>query len=119
MNQEEIKGNLLNANQWIRVLFMAGFAIAAWCVLFVLVVLVLVQMLITLISGEPNRNLQKTGYQFGCYLQEIIQYLVYNTNEKPFPFAEFPGAEARMVNSEEARGSSNRQEEFYDQDPMP
>jgi hypothetical protein len=118
MNQEELKGNLLNANQWIRVLFMAGFALAAWCVLFLLVVLVLVQMLITLISGEPNPNLQRTGYQFGCYLQEIIQYLVYNTNVKPFPFNEFPGAQERKDTAEAPRHSGHSQE-YNDPDPMP
>lgn len=95
MNQDEIKSNLLDANQWIRMLFMAGFAVAAWLVLVGLVVLVLVQTLIVLVSGETNRNLRKVGYLFGCYLHEIIQYLCYNTSTKPFPFADFPEAAER------------------------
>lgn len=95
MNQDEIKTNLLDANQWIRMLFMAGFAVAAWFVLLGLIVLVLVQTLIVLVSGEANRNLRKVGYLFGCYLQELIQYLCYNTDTKPFPFADFPEAAER------------------------
>lgn len=93
MNQDDIKTNLLDTGQWIRMLFMAGFALAAWLVLLVLIMLVLVQTLIVLVSGEPNRNLRKVGYLFGCYLQEIVQYLCYNSNDKPFPFADFPAAE--------------------------
>lgn len=97
MNQDEIKTNLLDPRQWIRMLFMAGFAVAAWLVLLGLIVLVLVQTLIVLVSGETNRNLRKVGYLFGCYLQEIIQYLCYNTSVKPFPFADFPEAAERDV----------------------
>lgn len=93
MNQEEIKSNLLDIDQWIRILFMVGFAFAAWFVLLGLLILVVVQTLISLISGEPNHNLQKAGYVFSCWLHEIIQFLVYNTNDKPFPFAEFPTAD--------------------------
>jgi hypothetical protein len=93
MNQEEIKRNLLDADQWIRIIFMVGFAIVAWFVLVGLLVLVVVQTLISLISGEPNRNLQKAGFTFGCWLHEMILFLVYNTDEKPFPFAEFPTAD--------------------------
>lgn len=95
MNQDEIKTNLLDPNQWIRMLFMAGFAVAAWLVLIGLIVLVLVQTLIVLVSGETNRNLRKVGYLFGCYLQEVIQYLCYNSSVKPFPFSDFPEAAER------------------------
>jgi hypothetical protein len=101
MNQDEIKSNLLDANQWLRILFMAGFAVAAWLVVIGLIVLVLVQTLIVLVSGETNRNLRKVGYLFGCYLQEIIQYLCYNTNAKPFPFADFPEADERDPGADE------------------
>ena len=97
MNQDEIKSNLLDTNQWIRILFMAGFALAAWLVLVGLIVLVLVQTFIVLVSGETNRNLRKVGYLFGCYLHEIVQYLCYNTSTKPFPFADFPEAAERAA----------------------
>lgn len=115
MNQDAIKSNLLDANQWVRMLFMAGFAVAAWLVLLGLVVLVLAQTLIVLVSGETNHNLRKVGYLFGCYLHEIIQYLCYNTNAKPFPFADFPeaaereAAEADEAEDEDAPITTERQ----------
>lgn len=93
MKQEEIKRNLLDADQWIRIIFMVLFAVVAWFVLIGLLILVVVQALISLISGEPNRNLQKAGFTFGCWLHEMVLFLVYNTEEKPFPFAEFPTAD--------------------------
>lgn len=115
MNQDEIKRNLLDADQWIRVLFMAGFAIAAWFVLIGLSGLVVVQTIIALISGEPNRNLQKAGYLFGCYLHEIIEFLVYNTDDKPFPFSEFPTAEE---STEPAEGAVVEDDDNDDEDEV-
>lgn len=93
MNQDEIKSNLLDGNHWLRILFMVCFGFAAWVVLLVLAVLVVVQLLISLVSGSPNTNLQKTGHQFSRYLQEIIEFLLYNRHDRPFPFADFPSAE--------------------------
>jgi hypothetical protein len=127
MNQEEIKRNLLDADQWVRVLFMAGFAIAAWFVLIGLSGLVVVQTIIALVSGEPNRNLQKAGYLFGCYLHEIIEFLVYNTDDKPFPFSEFPTAEeniepAEGVIADDDDDNDEDEDEVLDldaQDPKP
>lgn len=124
MNQDEIKSNILDVDQWVRMLFMAGFAVAAWCVLIALVVLVLVQTLIVLVSGEPNRNLRKVGYLFGCYLQEIVQFLCYNTNSKPFPFADFPAADERDDAGEDVGQDAGQDAEFAatageDQPPAP
>lgn len=102
MKQDDIKTNLLDPRQWTRMLFMAGFAVAAWLVVLALIVLVLVQTLIVLVSGEPNRNLRRVGHLFGCYLQELVEYLCYNSNTRPFPFADFPAGEAEEAVAEEA-----------------
>lgn len=90
MNQDQIKQNLLSPDAWLRILLMAGFAVAAWLTLLVLGVIVLVQALLVLITGFPNANLQRFGLIAGAYLFEIIQFLLYNTEDKPFPFAPFP-----------------------------
>jgi hypothetical protein len=90
MNQDQIKRNLLSPEAWLRILLMAGFAVAAWLTLTVLGVIVLVQAILVLITGLPNANLQRFGLISGAYLFETIQFLLYNTEDKPFPFAPFP-----------------------------
>ena len=92
MNQDDLRNNLLDSNHWLRIVFMVCFAFAAWVVTILLGVLVLVQLLITLVAGNPNPNLQKSGYQLVRYLEQILQYLLYNTDEKPFPITDFPSA---------------------------
>ncbi|MDR0779705.1 MAG: DUF4389 domain-containing protein [Pseudomonadales bacterium] len=90
LNQDQLKRNLLSHNAWLRVLLMAGFAVAVWVTLILLSVVMLVQTILVLITGTPNVNLQRLGLTCGAYLFEAIQFLLYNTEDKPFPFAPFP-----------------------------
>lgn len=93
MNQEDLKHNLLDPQHWLRILFMAAYALAAWVVGCLLGVLVVVQLVLALITGAANANLQKAGYQLVRYLAQILQFLLYNSEEKPFPLADFPSAD--------------------------
>jgi hypothetical protein len=90
MNQDQVKRNLLSPDAWLRILLMVGFAVAAWLTQLVLVVTIVVQALVVLITGLPNANLQRFGLIAGAYLFETYQFLLYNTEDKPFPFAPFP-----------------------------
>jgi hypothetical protein len=90
LNQDQIKRNLLSPDTWLRILLMAGFAVAAWLTILVLAVIVLGQAILVLITGYPNANLQRFGLIAGAYLFEIVQFLLFNTEDKPFPFAPFP-----------------------------
>lgn len=90
MNQDEVKNNLLAPAQWLRMLIMAGFVLAAWVVWLVVVVLMITQTVTVLITGEPNANLKHFGLVTSAYLQQIISFLVYGTEVRPFPFAPFP-----------------------------
>ena len=124
MNQEEIKSNLLNADQWLRILFMAGYAVATWLTLVVLVVVVLAQAVIALITGSSNANLQRVGLLFGIYLHQIVQYLTYNTDYKPFPFNAFPDGsndpdpEAATESADPAPASSPAESTEPEPDPV-
>lgn len=93
MNQDEVKRNLLSLDQWLRMLLMACYLVVAWVVGIVLVVIMVAQTLVVLITAELNANLQRFGSITAAYLFQIVLYLVYGTDEKPFPFSPLPGAE--------------------------
>lgn len=93
MNQDELKTNLLDADAWLRILSMIVLAFLAWLTLIGLGMLVVVQAVIALVAGNPNRNLQKLGYLLSRYLSQAIDFLLYNSEHKPFPFADFPGTD--------------------------
>jgi len=93
MNQDEVKRNLLSLDQWLRMLLMAGYLVVAWIVGIVLVVTMVAQTLVVLITAELNVNLQRFGAGCAAYLFQIVSYLVYVTDEKPFPFSPLPATE--------------------------
>ena len=90
MDQDQVKQNILSGRQWLRMLFMAGYILALWVLTLVLLVTILVQTLIVLVTGETNYNLRRFGILCGVFIHQIIHFLVYGSDDKPFPFTEFP-----------------------------
>ena len=57
----------------------------------VLGAVVFVQLLIVLFTGERNMQLVGFGENLGEYLKQIVDYICFVDDEKPFPFSDFPG----------------------------
>jgi hypothetical protein len=85
---EELKRNILSPYQWIRILYMAFYAVACWVLLFVLPVIIVCQVIISLITGDDNSNLRDFGKALSDYFHQAMNYLVYATDEKPWPFSD-------------------------------
>ena len=94
MDQDKVKQNILSGHQWLRMLFMVGYILATWVLALVLLVIILVQTLIVLITGETNHNLRRFGILCGVFVHQIVHFLVYGSDDKPFPFSEFPDIDA-------------------------
>lgn len=90
MNNEQIKHNLTSGDHWLRLGFMVLFAILLEVVGIVMLATIVLQFLFSIISGGPNDNLRRLGSQVASYIYQILQFLIYNTEEKPFPFSEWP-----------------------------
>jgi type IV secretory pathway VirB3-like protein len=92
MNQDQVKQNLLSPAQWLRMLLMFGYLVALWVLSMVLLVIVITQTVVTLIVGEANPNLRQFGVLLAEYVRQVINFVVYGTEERPFPFAPFPAS---------------------------
>ena len=47
-----------------------------------------------LFTGEVNRQIQQVGQSLAGYIYEIIRYLTFNTDQKPFPLGgDWPSSE--------------------------
>ncbi|RBP52809.1 DUF4389 domain-containing protein [Arenicella xantha] len=75
---------------WTRVLFIAAFWLVFYLTQLVIAAVVIAQCLFTLISGAPNSYLLKFGESLSKYVQEILRYVTFNTDQRPFPFSDFP-----------------------------
>lgn len=85
---EEIKKNILSPSQWVRILYMAFYAVACWVLLFVLPVIIVCQVIISLITGADNKNLRDFGAALSAYVHQAINYLVYATDDRAWPFSD-------------------------------
>jgi len=82
--------NYENKNAWMRVLFVVLFWIVFYVTQLVIAAVVAAQCAFTIFSGKPNHNLLKFGDMLAKYIQDILRYVTFNTDERPFPFNEFP-----------------------------
>ena len=73
-----------------RLFFAIGFAIVAWFVLWLLLVLTAAQFVIIVINGQANDELKAFSLSLSRYLWELLRFIVFAKDEKPFPFAPFP-----------------------------
>lgn len=78
--------NLKSKRTWLRFLFMVFFAIAFNVAAIVGSLIVVTGFLVVLVTGRPNENLKRTGALLATFLADIVSYLTYNTDSKPFPF---------------------------------
>ena len=75
---------------WVRVLFVALFWFVFYLTQFVIAAVIIAQCVFTLINGTPNQQLLSFGDSLSYYVKQIIGYATFNTDQRPFPFNEFP-----------------------------
>lgn len=95
---EEIVDNLKQPSHWIRLPFMVAYAFVLYLIFVPAIIVIMVaQLLFALITGESNRNLRGLGSVVQQYVGQIISYILYNSEERPFPFSDFPSEDLSVV----------------------
>ena len=74
----------------VKGLFVLLFMFAFACCRLLLSFIVLVQFLFDLISGEPNNRLCQFSFEFKDYIAEVVAFVTYQVDTKPFPFSDWP-----------------------------
>ena len=88
-----LKARLTSRDLWMRLVYMILFAIAYSVAKLLMTVAVVFQFLFILITGGANEPLLRVGQNLTRYIADIIRFQTFNTEEKPFPFAEWPDEE--------------------------
>lgn len=79
---------------WIRGLYMLLFLIITRLTEVVVGLIMVIQFIFKAATGTVNDNLLKFGDSLSQYLYEIVQFQTFNTEDKPFPFAQWPESSA-------------------------
>jgi hypothetical protein len=78
---------------WVRGAIMLLFILAAGMAQAVVNALAVVQFVWSLITGEPNRFLARFGGSLAKWAADVVRFLSCASEEKPFPWKEWPSAE--------------------------
>jgi len=80
---------------WIRGLFMLLFIALYNVAAMVIGAVAVMQFAWKLVSGNANPRLTRFGEQLSLYFYQVMRFMTFNTEEKPFPFADWPSAGPR------------------------
>lgn len=97
--RDKIRDSLLTPSTWIRLFFMLLYSIICYIAIFVIGIVILFQFGVVLLTGKLNQQLLPVGQSISIYIYQILVYLTYNSEEKPFPFDNWPEVnEYQVVN---------------------
>jgi len=87
-DDKQMEENLKSRTTWVRLIFMAIFCAVTSLAILVGSFVVALGFLWVLFTGEVNPQLKATGQSLANYVYQIIRYLTFNSETKPFPLGE-------------------------------
>jgi len=103
---------LTNCNTWIRFAYMLLFAVLLMAARLVITLVVIVQFLLVLFIGSDNENLRNLGQGLAKWVYETVMFLTFNSEDKPFPFSEWPSIDESQGYTVDAGEDDNEEGEY-------
>lgn len=75
-----------------RIVLMVFFSFILYYMLFIFLFLSLIQTVFILVESKNNLELSHAQNYLRAYMTNILHYLDYSSEQKPFPFSPFPKA---------------------------
>jgi hypothetical protein len=97
MTDKDIKENSSSSDIWLRGGFILVFALIYGISKIVIWSLVLFQFVSLLITKETNPQLRRFSKSLSVFVYQLLQYVMFNSDEKPFPFSDWPEAEEKIT----------------------
>jgi len=97
---DDMRANLTKGSTWTRLIYIILFSITFKVAGFIIAIITLVQFVTALINGgTANNRLQEFGGTLALYLRQVVDYLTYASDEKPFPIGPWPTDETAFHNA--------------------
>jgi hypothetical protein len=91
--EQQTKTHLLDPETWIRLLYRIVFGLLSILARMVVWIVAVLQFLLVLITGADNKNLRDLGQGAAKWTYQAFLFLTFNSNDKPFPFSDWPEIE--------------------------
>lgn len=108
-----LKEKLLVKDKWLRGLFMLLFICIKYIVSWLIVLIAVFQFIWNLFDDYPNEKLKKFTQNLNTYFYQIINFLTFNTEVKPFPFEHWPSevSQGKVIQGEVLKAEASTKTE--------
>jgi len=105
MRNNELERNVKTRSTWIRLVFMIVCSLLYGLSRLVTFAVMMVQFFTVLFTGEANSQLKEWGRSLAVYSFEVVDFLTFNTDVKPFPFdaswpTDLPGSGSSVLDDD-------------------
>ena len=87
-----IKQHFFSSAMWLRILYMLVFYFVAKLAFMLVVLITILQAITKLVTGHIMESVVEFSQSLNSYILQIINFLTFHTEEKPFPFSDWPPA---------------------------
>ena len=91
--EEKMRERMVESNIWVRGFHMVLFIVAFNVVEAMLMFTAVFQFFCALITGKVNEPLLQFAKNAALYIQEVMEFLTFNSEIRPFPFTPWPSEE--------------------------
>ena len=81
----------------VRLLYAIGFAVVAWFVFWIVLLLTVLQFVVVAVRGKQNDEIKSLSLNLVQYLWELLAFIAFARDEQPFPFGPFPHPNATTI----------------------
>lgn len=95
--ENELKEKLTSTQTWQKGLFILVFAVFYGLTKILVAAIVIFQFISLLITGRVNERLAGFANSLAAYVYQLLQFMLCNSSQKPFPFSDWP--ESKVLGS--------------------
>lgn len=86
--EEQVKTQVKTPGTWLRLFYILVFGIIFYAVYFVTCTVAIIQFIARILSGKTLASLSDFNVTLADYARDLVAYLTYASDKKPFPFKE-------------------------------
>jgi len=91
-DEKNVEECIKDKNVWIRLLYMILFTILYSIAEVVIFAVAVYQFLYVLFTGNKDDKILNLGKSLSAYVYQVLQFLTFNTESKPYPMGDWPDA---------------------------
>ncbi len=105
-DENKVESCIKDKSVWMRLLYMLLFTALYSVAEIVIFAVAVYQFLSVLFTGSKDEKILDLGKSLSAYAYQVLQFLMFNTEEKPFPMSDWP--EAKVLQAEADKPKTTR-----------